>query len=89
MVVEKRLMTAEELFRLPDDGYLYELLDGELIQMTPPGGEHGKVTIRVGHHLLVHVDKLGLGEVLGGDPGIFLRRNPGSGPRAGCLLHCP
>jgi hypothetical protein len=29
------LMTAEELFQLPDDDYKYELVEGGLIRMPP------------------------------------------------------
>ena len=42
------LMTAEELFQLPDDGCRYELVEGGLIRMPPAGGEHGAVTMNVG-----------------------------------------
>ena len=44
MTTEKTLLTAEDIIMMPDDGYLYELLDGELLKMTPPGGEHGYVS---------------------------------------------
>jgi hypothetical protein len=30
-------MTADELLRLPDDGWRYELIDGELHKMAPRG----------------------------------------------------
>jgi Uma2 family endonuclease len=36
-------MTADELLRLPHDGWRYELIDGELHRMAPAGGEHGFV----------------------------------------------
>ena len=29
-----RLMTAEELLAMPDDGYRYELVRGELVKMA-------------------------------------------------------
>jgi Uma2 family endonuclease len=35
--------TAKELELLPDDGFLYELIQGELIQMSPAGEEHGTI----------------------------------------------
>jgi len=34
-------VTVAELERLPDDGRRYDLLDGELISMSPAGEEHG------------------------------------------------
>jgi Uma2 family endonuclease len=34
-------VSVEELERMPDDGFRYDLLDGELVQMSPPGGAPG------------------------------------------------
>ncbi len=57
-ITPTQLMTAEELLRLPDDGFRYELVRGELIKMTPPGFEHGgivsKVIILLGQHVLAN-----------------------------------
>ena len=61
MVAETRLMTAEELFRLPDDGMRHELVRGELLTMAPPGGEHGELSITIGASLLPHVRRHRLG----------------------------
>ena len=36
---QQTLMTAEELFELPNDDYKYELVQGELIRMAPTGVE--------------------------------------------------
>lgn len=69
-------MTAEELFELPDDGYRYELVDGDLLRMTPAGGEHGVVTARVGHVLQEYVDTHGGGVCCGAETGFILRRTP-------------
>ena len=44
MAVEPRLMTADELLRLPDDGMRHELIYGELTTMAPPGFEHGSIS---------------------------------------------
>ena len=54
----RSLTTAEELFELPDDGYCYELVDGDLVRMTPAGAEHGAVTALVGHVLQEYADKV-------------------------------
>lgn len=64
MLAEKKLMTAEELLHLPEDGYDYELVRGELIKMTPPGGEHGRIALRLGSRLADYVDAHHLGEVM-------------------------
>ncbi|MBI3964538.1 MAG: Uma2 family endonuclease [Chloroflexi bacterium] len=76
MAIAKGLVTAEELARLPDDGFRYELIDGELKQMPPVGGEHGGVTTDFASTLRTYVKAHGLGWVLAGDTGVLLRRDP-------------
>ena len=34
-------LTADELLRLPSDGYRYELVQGVLKKMAPAGEQHG------------------------------------------------
>ena len=46
MATTEKLLTAEEFEHLPDDGKLYDLIDGEL-----PGGTGGEIV--QGHHLAV------------------------------------
>ena len=69
------IVTAEELFELPDDGYHYELVEGHLVRMTPAGAEHGAVAARVGYVLQEYVDAHG-GVCCGADTGFVLRRTP-------------
>ena len=38
---QTKLITADELLMIPDDGYRYELLRGVLIRKMPPGDRHG------------------------------------------------
>ena len=68
-------MTAEELFELPEDGYRYELVDGDLVRMTPAGAEHGVVTARVGYVLQEYAEEHG-GVCCGAETGFILRRMP-------------
>jgi len=42
-----RLLTAEQFARLPDSARHLELVDGRVVQMTPPGGRHGAIATRV------------------------------------------
>ncbi len=70
------LMTAEELLRLPRGTWRYELLQGELRQMTPAGHTHGKVAARVAARLGPFVEAHGLGEVYAAETGFILRRAP-------------
>ena len=71
-----RLMTAEELERMPDDGYRYDLVRGKLIRMAPAARRSGRIESRVGRHLGNFVEPRGLGEVYGAETGFILARNP-------------
>jgi Uma2 family endonuclease len=69
------LMTGEDLLRMPDNGKRYELVKGELIEMSPPGGEHGERASRIGRLLDEFVEEHDLGRV-GMESGFYLSRNP-------------
>lgn len=68
-------MTADDLWRMPGNGRLHELVRGELREMAPAGFDHGAVTITIGSLLLVHVKANKLG-VVGAETGFVLARNP-------------
>jgi Uma2 family endonuclease len=70
------LMTAEELFQLPDDGYRYELVEGGLIRMPPAGAEYGDVTMNAGFLLKGYVKAHKLGVVSAAETGFILQRSP-------------
>ena len=83
------LMTAEEFEALPDDGVERRLIRGVLYERRPaPGGDgmtkrnrfHSRVMMRVGHLLLTWADRQPepRGQVVGGEAGFILRRNPDS-----------
>ncbi len=76
MATTRKLMTAEELLRLPDDGQRHELIAGELRTMVPSSFEHGRRTARVTGSLSPHVRAHGLGEVLAAETGFLLARAP-------------
>lgn len=59
---------------LPSGDVRYELNDGELVTMPPPGDEHAVRQAGVIYHLYA-AQLQGLGEVRG-EVGIVLRRNP-------------
>ncbi len=73
-MVATKLMTAEELANLPDDGYRYELLRGELIQMAPPDWIHGVRQARLAYEFVAYADQFG-GQVTG-EAGFHLEVNP-------------
>ncbi len=77
MTTQAKLMTAEELFDMPDDGFhRYELVRGELIKMPPPGAYHGKSATRVGMRLGNYVNENDLGEVYIAEVGFLIGSNP-------------
>jgi len=76
MAQETRAITAEELFRMPDDGYKYELVAGRLRKMTPAGSIHGVVGMRLAVAISVHVDQHQLGVVFAADTGFKLASSP-------------
>ncbi|MGQ9626401.1 MAG: Uma2 family endonuclease [Anaerolineae bacterium] len=73
--VQEKLMTGEELLRLPDDGFRYELVKGELIKMAPPGAWHGALAVHLGSLLNQYVRARGLG-VVTVEAGYYLARDP-------------
>jgi Uma2 family endonuclease len=69
-------MTAEDLLRMPDDGYRYELVRGELRKMAAAGHRHGRVAINVTTPLDQHVRAHNLGIVYAAETGFKLASNP-------------
>ncbi len=69
-------ITAEELLRMPDDGFRYELIRGELKKTPPPGEKHGRVAMRFGWRLAQHVETNNLGVVYAAETGFVLSRDP-------------
>jgi Uma2 family endonuclease len=74
-MVSTRLLTAEDLFRLGPDPP-YELVKGELIEVSPQGRVHGRVLSNLDYLLNHEVRSNKSGEVLVGDVGFVLARNP-------------
>src|SRR5689334_9349409 len=70
------LMTAEELFNLPEDGKRYELVKGELLTMSPTSGKHGAVTMRLSRILANYIEESSLGVTFAAETGFKLEHNP-------------
>ncbi|HET6383857.1 MAG TPA: Uma2 family endonuclease [Armatimonadota bacterium] len=74
-----RRLTAADLAAMPADlpsgPVLYELYEGELRLMTPPGGEHGSVESQITYLLVAFGKMRGLGQSYG-EVGIQLSSNP-------------
>lgn len=76
MAVTSQLLTASDLLRLPEDGWRYELVRGQLHRMPPPGYRHGRTASRIGASLASHAETLDLGVVLAAETGFLLGTNP-------------
>ncbi len=74
-MVSTKLLTVDDLERLPADGNRYELVLGELIQMRPTGFRHAELASLMSYFLVNFVRPLGLG-VVGGEGGFVLHRAP-------------
>ncbi len=69
MELKQRLYDVDDLWALycqrENDHLRFELFDGEIIEMSGPGGVHGRIAIRLGHYLLVYADENDSGIVTG------------------------
>ena len=76
MATKSGLVTAQELWDMPNDGYRYELVRGELVKMAPAGAEHGNLGMKIGASLYNHVDANGLGKVYAAETGFLIGTDP-------------
>jgi Uma2 family endonuclease len=76
MATTQKLMTAEQLAQLPDDGQRHELIEGVLTTMAPSSGEHAEIALDVGGPLRAYVKAHDLGRAYGAEGGFLVSRNP-------------
>jgi len=76
MAKTKELMTAEDLLRMPDDGFCYELVRGELRKMAAAGHQHGKISMNISTPLDQHVRAHNLGTMYAAETGFKLASDP-------------
>ena len=74
MVSKPRLVTAEELLQMRDDGFRYELVRGELRRYPYCGFKHGIVAAHFAHSINQHITE-DFGDVVAAT-GFILDRNP-------------
>ena len=74
MSSQKR-MTAEALLARSSELGRCELIEGQLIEMSPTGESHADLAGEIGHFLRLHVKEHGLGKVYP-EVGFLLSRNP-------------
>jgi Uma2 family endonuclease len=71
---EERLITGEEIARWPD--FHGELVNGRPVPMPMAGRSHAKHQVKVSAKLHAYAEETGRGLVLGGEAGVYTRRNP-------------
>jgi Uma2 family endonuclease len=76
MSTKTRLMTADEFLEMPDDGLLHELVRGEVVTMSLPGGRHGEVTLEIGRLIANHAKPSKLGRTYAAETGFLIERDP-------------
>lgn len=70
------IKTAEQLAKMPQDGNRYELVKGALRMMSPAGGRHGRITVRINKLLAIQVDDNHLGATFAAETGFLLAADP-------------
>ena len=76
MSVTTHPLTADALLAMSSTVGRSELLDGELIRMSPAGFEHGSITLRLAWPIARYVEEHQLGIVCAAETGFLLKRNP-------------
>jgi Uma2 family endonuclease len=71
-VAERKKWTEAELQALPDDGFNYEVVDGELVMSPKNNPEHGNICMRLGSALHTFVERKKLGAMFDSNTGFWM-----------------
>ena len=63
MSILNRLLTYDDLLQMPDDGYRYEIIDGDLLMSPAPNRKHQKLLGKIYRLMFESAEAEGLGEV--------------------------
>lgn len=69
----KQLITADDLMKI--EGHC-ELVEGELVEMSPAGGVHGFIVHKIGWIIGEFIEDEGLGTAFGAEIGFKLKNDP-------------
>lgn len=75
---EPVLITAEELLQLPDGEWRYELVEGRLVRMSPTGGRHGRIVMRLLLAIGRFVEEQRLGAMFPAETGFWISPEDGA-----------
>ena len=70
------LMTIEDLDAMPDDGYRYEIIEGELFVSRAPNLKHQRVSMNITGLIIPYLARNPIGEILA-TPGLILSKYDG------------
>ena len=76
MSIATQLLTADNLWNMPDHGGHAELVRGELRLMSPAGPDHGFVSMNLSAPLHQDVRRQKLGIVVAAETGFIISRDP-------------
>jgi Uma2 family endonuclease len=79
MIVQDRLYTADDLWDISHragETRRFEVVKGELRDMTPMGGLHGVIALEIGYHVLHFVKQHQLGYATSAETGFILATDP-------------
>ena len=76
MATKSGLVTAQDLWDMPNDGYRYELVRGERVRTAPAEAEHGNLGMTIGASLYNHAVNHGLGRVYAAETGFLIGTDP-------------
>ncbi|MEI8194503.1 MAG: Uma2 family endonuclease [Phycisphaerae bacterium] len=76
MTAAVRLLTIEDVWKMPDNGGHIELICGELHPMSPANSLHGKLAMTLGAAIHQFARGNALGVVVSAETGFIITRNP-------------
>ena len=76
MTTAKKLLTADDLLAMPDDGMRRELIQGELIEMPPASDDHGFVGNEASWRMSSFIHQHGLGRGRMAETGFWIEVDP-------------
>jgi Uma2 family endonuclease len=76
MSLTTALLHADDLFRIPHDGWRSELVEGVLHRAPSTGFDHGSIAGRFGGLLFTHVHPQKMGRVLAAETGFLISTDP-------------
>ncbi len=75
-MVTSKLLTAEDVWNMEDDGCRHELIRGELLTMSPAARPHGRYLAELTRHIGNYLADQPIAEIYAGDTGYILSRDP-------------